>query len=121
MTLRELLDDDPSVRIHALHELPPGEAAAYAVRDVLLGDDDASVRAGAAAWLGRAKAAFVVPALFDALYDSHPSVRLEACRALGRVPKSAAEPALAILRRLALEEPIWWARRGAVLAVARIA
>jgi HEAT repeat protein len=118
MTLASLLSTEADVRIGALDDLSPELGGAdYAVREVLLGDEDATVRAAAATWLERARATSCGAALVDALYDTHPSVRLAACRALAKI---ASREALPVLRRLAIEEPIWWVRRGAVLAVARI-
>src|SRR5687767_5262813 len=98
-------------RQRALDALDPHDPSApYAAREVLLFDEDASIRAAAAAFLERARASAVAGALVDALYDTHPSVRMAACRALARVPHAGA---LDTLRRLALEEPIWWVRRAA--------
>jgi HEAT repeat protein/diketogulonate reductase-like aldo/keto reductase len=119
MTLARLFASDPDVRLEALAHTAPTEDASWAVRDVLLGDEDATVRAAAAEWLGRARPSRSGPAraLVDALYDTHPSVRMSACRALGRLRESSGAP---VLRRLALEEPIWWVRRAAVVATARL-
>ncbi|MFT3764197.1 MAG: HEAT repeat domain-containing protein [Minicystis sp.] len=118
MNLASLFASDVDTRLGALARTAPGGDAAWAVRDVLLGDEHAEVRAAAAEWLGRAP---VLPptlaaSLVDALYDTHPSVRLSACRATTR---ARAPGATSVLRRLAMEEPIWWVRRAAVVSVAR--
>ncbi len=119
MTLALLLSTDAERRLATIDELAPEVVgAAYAIRECLLVDDDADVRAGAAAWLGAARASCVGLAVADALYDTHPSVRMAACRALAKLRFVEALPTL---RRLAVEEPIWWVRRAAVLAVARLA
>jgi len=117
MSLAHLLSLDADCRIRALDALTPDAAGAvHAVREALLADEDAEVRAAAALWLGRSRAA--PHALQDALYDTHPSVRAAACRALAQL---GARDAASTLGRLALEEPIWWVRRAAVLAYARVA
>ena len=117
MSLAHLLSLDADSRIHALDALNPDAAGAvHAVREVLLADEDAEVRAAAALWLGRNRAE--PHALHDALYDTHPSVRAAACRGLAQL---GAKDAASTLGRLALEEPIWWVRRAAVLAYARVA
>ncbi|MFO0734855.1 MAG: aldo/keto reductase [Labilithrix sp.] len=123
MSLLGLLSIDAAARRRALAELSPETPGApFAVRELLLGDEDATVRASAATWFERerdldASRRRGAPSLINALYDTHPSVRLAACRALARLNADAATPTL---RRLALEEPIWWVRRGAVIALARI-
>jgi diketogulonate reductase-like aldo/keto reductase/HEAT repeat protein len=118
MTLALLYATDSRARQRAVEDLGHDiVGAAYAARDVLLSDEDASVRAAAALFIERSRASSVAGALVDALYDTHPSVRMAACRALAKVRHP---DAVAVLRRLAIEEPIWWVRRCAVLAVARI-
>lgn len=118
MTLLGLLSIDAAARRDALARLSPATPGAqFAVRELLLGDEDASVRAAAATWFERGRDATCTPALVNALYDTHPSVRLASCRALARIKADSAAPTL---RRLASEEPIWWVRRGAVIALARI-
>lgn len=127
MKLAALLEIDADDRLHALETLSPDLPGVLgAVRDALLEDEDATVRAAAASFLERARPAIdgcdsavkmAAAALTDALYDTHPSVRMAACRALAKL---VVRDALPVLRRLALEEPIWWVRRAAVLAAARI-
>lgn len=138
MTLAALLASESIDRRSAVERLastPDVPSAPYAVREVLLGDEDAGVRASAAAWLGR----FGVPlpcvtsALFDALYDTHPSVRKAACRSLAQVgthgargvSTEVAHVAIAsvasVLAQLAVAEPIWWVRRAAVFSYTRLA
>jgi HEAT repeat protein/diketogulonate reductase-like aldo/keto reductase len=114
----EFFASDVDARLGALaHTVPSGDGA-WVVRDVLLSDEHADVRAAAAEWLGRAPGLThaVGAALVDALYDTHPSVRLSACRAIARARVDGAAP---LLSRLVREEPIWWVRRGAVVALAR--
>lgn len=118
MSLADLYAVDADRRVDALDNLDrntPG--AAWAVRE-LVGDEDAPVRAAAVAWLGRARAHVVAAAVVDALYDEQPSVRFEACRSLARL--DAPTEGRALLARLAHEEPIWWVRRAALLALARL-
>jgi HEAT repeat protein len=118
MTLAGLLATEADDRRSALAGLASDvNGADYVVRELLLGDEDATVRAAAAKWLERARARSCETALVDALYDSHPSVRMAACRALAKLRSHEARPTL---RRLAIEEPIWWVRRAAVVALARI-
>jgi diketogulonate reductase-like aldo/keto reductase len=118
MKLSRLLATEAAERRDALLDLEPTvPGAVYAARELLLGDDDATVRAAAAVWLMRASDRACAPALVDALYDTHPSVRMAACRALAKL---RGHEGVAMLRRLALEEPIWWVRRAAVVALARL-
>jgi HEAT repeat protein len=95
----------------------PVAATAYAVRDVLLFDRDAEVRARAARWFAEARAVAMAPALRDALHDEKPLVRHAAIRALAVLDDARSAPLLA---RMALEEPIWWVRRAAVIVLARV-
>ncbi len=95
----------------------PDTAAAYAVRDVLLFDPDAEVRARAARWFADARATAMGQALRDALYDEKPLVRHAAIRAIAVLGDARSAPLLA---EMALEEPIWWVRRAAVIVLARV-
>jgi aryl-alcohol dehydrogenase-like predicted oxidoreductase len=116
MSLLALLADEADARIEAIDELTfdvPG--AERALGRAMITDEDANVRAAAATRLGELGARDV--SLEEALYDTHPSVRMAACRAIARIGQRTE---LNLLRRLALEEPIWWVRRAAVIAVARL-
>jgi HEAT repeat protein len=118
MTLAPLFALEPEDRAAALARLSPNEAGAvWAVRALLLEDEHAPIRAAAADWMGRAGARAQEAALRDALYDSHETVRLAACRALRRASLRGALP---LLSRLALEEPVWSVRRAAVMALASL-
>lgn len=124
--LHALLDDDPEERLSAIARAA-GAIAAYALRDVVRSDPDADVRAAAALRLASfddVPAELRVRALHDALYDTHASVRAAACRGLARAARddgsAARAPAERALARLAMEEPIWWVRRAALLAFARL-
>jgi HEAT repeat protein len=118
MTLAPLFALEPEDREAALARLSPNEAGAvWAVRTLLLEDEHAPIRAAAADWMGRAGERAQEAALRDALYDSHETVRLAACRALRRAKLRGALP---VLSRLALEEPVWSVRRAAVVAVASL-
>ena len=99
MTLATLHEMEAGRRLDALETLDVTAVGAFgAVRDVLLGDEDATVRAAAARLFERARAfvgsgerrradarCIAVTALVDALYDTHPSVRMAACRALAKL------------------------------------
>ena len=100
MTLELLFAIDPAVRLGRItaQTAPLDRPLVFALREVVLFDEDAGVRASAAAALGRGDVETASAPLVDALYDSHPSVRAAACRALGRV---GCRPAPDVLRRLA--------------------
>lgn len=120
--LAPLLSEDPLERREAIEELDLGDGPArFALRQVLLFDPDGGLRALCAERLGGVRGddalPFVGPWLRDALGDPLPSVREAALRALGRLGDRESAPAL---RRAALEEPVWWARRAAVLALAAV-
>lgn len=113
MNLSALLAIDSADRLSALEDLDPKDPnAMYAVRDLALRDEDATVRAHATAFLGRCDHDAAEGAILDALYDTHPSVRMNAALALKKFDPQ--------LTRAALEEPIWWVRRAAILSLARI-
>ena len=109
-----LLSSSRHVRRHAFEGLAQGEESAYAARDVLAFDADASVRARAAFFLGRSPSFIAAPVLRDALYDEMPLVRHAAIRALAMQGDTVAIPRLT---RLATEDPIWWVRRAAIVSV----
>lgn len=127
-----LLELDAGSRVEAAAGLDlslPG--AFFAARERLLRDEDATVRAAAAERL----AAYTVPhnervpfatALTDALYDTHPSVRMAAARTLAKRRREVAGAGVALdvarelLGRLAVEDPIWWVRRAALFALGAV-
>ncbi|MBU8898762.1 HEAT repeat domain-containing protein [Corallococcus sp. M34] len=117
--LVRLLDEDARVRRDAVDAVDltssPGR---FALRQSLLTDADAQVRAAAAHRLGDARDARFIPALLESLGDAMPSVRDRAWRALARL---GAEALLSPARRAAREEPVWWVRRAAVRAAASLA
>ncbi|WNG46008.1 hypothetical protein F0U60_19240 [Archangium minus] len=114
-----LLDENAEVRREAVEALdtsvPPGR---YALRQALLTDEDAEVRASAARRLGEARDDRFVPALLEALGDPLPSVRDRAWRALARM---GAQSLLPQASRALREEPVWWVRRAAIRAAASVA
>lgn len=114
-----LLDEAAEVRREAVDAV---EATAltgrYALRQALLGDEDAEVRASAARRLGEARDRRFTPALIEALRDPMPAVRDRAWRALARLgSRELLRPAQRAIR----EEPVWWVRRAAVRAAASVA
>ncbi len=111
-----LLDDDVEVRRQAVSAVDARSLSGrYALREALLGDEDAEVRARAAQKLGEARDCRFVSALCEALSDARPSVRDRAIRALARI---GAEELLPHARRAVREEAVWWVRRAAVRAAA---
>ncbi|MCY1080192.1 aldo/keto reductase [Archangium lansingense] len=114
-----LLDENAEVRREAVDAVdtlvPPGR---FALRQALLTDEDAEVRASAARRLGDARDGRFVSALLEALGDPMPSVRDRAWRALARL---GAEALLARVPRAIREEPVWWVRRAAIRAAASVA
>lgn len=113
-----LLDDDVAVRRQAVSAVDARSTAGrYALREALLGDEDAEVRARAAQQLGEARDRRFVPALCEALGDARPSVRDRAIRALARI---GAEELLPHAQRAVREEPVWWVRRAAVRGAASV-
>ncbi len=116
-----LLSRSAEVRLQALGQLDGSDSAdVYAARSALLQDSDGRVRADAARFLGRSKALSPVSWLHDATYDDLPSVREAAARSLGQLAGLLALSAQARLNRLALLDPIWWVRRTAAVALARV-
>lgn len=113
-----LLDEDVTVRREAAGAVDLVVLAGrYALRQALLTDEDAEVRAIAARRLGDARDARFAPALLEALDDSMPLVRDRAWRALAR---SGAESLMPRASRAVREEPVWWVRRAAVRAAASV-
>jgi aryl-alcohol dehydrogenase-like predicted oxidoreductase/HEAT repeat protein len=122
------LDPRPSARAQAVAALGPADR--FALRSALLLDTHAHVRAAAAVRLGRLlpetparDAPAITRWLLEASRDGLPSVRTAAYHALARcggVAGEVAQELAARLRQAALEEPSWWARRTAVVAVARL-
>ncbi|MCY1017027.1 HEAT repeat domain-containing protein [Pyxidicoccus sp. MSG2] len=114
-----LLDEDVAVRREAVGEVGtstlPGR---YALRQALLTDEDAEVRATAAQRLGGTRDTRFVQALLDALADPMPLVRDRAWRALARLGAQALLPHAV---RAVREEPVWWVRRAVVRASASVA
>ncbi len=114
-----LFDEAAEVRREAVEAVDAAALAGrYALRQALLGDEDAEVRASAARRLGEARDRRFTPALVEALRDPLPSVRDRAWRALARLGAREVLPAAA---RAIREEPVWWVRRAAVRAAASVA
>jgi aryl-alcohol dehydrogenase-like predicted oxidoreductase len=114
-----LLDESAQVRREAVEAVDttalPGR---YALRQALLADEDAEVRASAARRLGDARDRRFTAALIEALFDPMPSVRDRAWRALARL---GAGELLPQVDRAIREEPVWWVRRAAIRAAASVA
>jgi HEAT repeat protein len=114
-----LLDEAAEVRREAVDAVEvtalPGR---YALRQALLADEDAEVRASAARRLGETRDRRFTPALLEALGDPMPSVRDRAWRALARM---GARELLPPADRAIREEPVWWVRRAAIRAAASVA
>jgi hypothetical protein len=114
-----LLDEDVTVRREAVGEVDTAALAGrYALRQALLTDEDAEVRATAAQRLGGTRDARFVQALLDALADPMPLVRDRAWRALARLGAQALLPQAV---RAVRDEPVWWVRRAVVRASASVA
>jgi HEAT repeat protein len=114
-----LLDEDAQVRREAVDAVDvtvlPGR---YALRQALLADEDAEVRASSARRLGETRDRRFTAALIEALGDPMPSVRDRAWRALARM---SARELLPHAERAIREEPVWWVRRAAIRASASVA
>ena len=81
-----LLDESAEVRREAVDAVDATTLAGrYALRQALLGDEDAEVRASAARRLGEARERLFAPALIEALRDPLPMVRDRVWRALARM------------------------------------
>ncbi len=114
-----LLDEAAEVRREAVDAVDAATLAGrYALRQALLGDEDAEVRAAAARRLGEARDRRFTPSLIEALQDPMPAVRDRAWRALARL---GAPELLPHASRATGEEPVWWVRRAAVRAAASVA
>src|SRR5690242_3352409 len=114
-----LLDEAVQVRREAVDAVDATALTGrYALRQALLGDEDAEVRASAARRLGDARDRRFTPALIEALLDPMPAVRDRAWRALARL---GARELLPFAGRAIREEPVWWVRRAAVRAAASVA
>lgn len=126
MTLRpdelvrfELFDDAVAVRKRAVTRLTLSSSAElFALREVLLFDEDAGVRALVPPRLADAEDARVVSWLVQAVGDERPSVREAAWTALGR--RRAVE-LVPVARRALREDDTWWVRRAVIRALAQVA
>lgn len=114
--LARLCDENVDVRRHAVNELDTKPIPhRFALRHVLLTDEDAEVRAIAARKLGEGRIRLATNALLDATSDPLPSVRDQAFRALGKIDAREVFP---VAWEAARSEPVWWVRRSAVRAAA---
>lgn len=114
--LTRLCDENVDVRQRAVDELDTGPVPhRFALRHVLMTDDDAEVRASAARKLGEARIRRATTTLLEAARDPLPSVRDQALRALGKL---GAKDVVVIARDAVRHEPIWWVRRSAIRATA---
>ncbi|NTX06280.1 aldo/keto reductase [Myxococcus sp. CA040A] len=115
----QLLDEDVTVRREAVGAVAASELVGrYALRQALLTDEDAEVRAVAARRLGDARDARFAFALLEALGDAMPKVRDRAWRALARL---GVEALLPHAERAVRRESVWWVRRAMVRASASVA
>ncbi len=114
--ITRLCDENVLVRRKALEELDLALVPnRFALRHVLVTDEDAEMRARAAHRLGEARIRRAIPALVEATSDPLPSVRDQALRALGRLgAKDLSSLAADAIRH----EPVWWVRRTAIRAAA---
>lgn len=115
-TLRPLLEDpEPVVRYWGV-KLLEHASGDPSVTDALLAaaaDDDASVRAGAAASLSRDPSDRATATLIALLVDGAAQVRLHAARSIGRRGTAPAAPQVASL----LSDRDWWVRTAAKRAL----
>jgi aryl-alcohol dehydrogenase-like predicted oxidoreductase/HEAT repeat protein len=115
----ELFDDAVVVRKRAVMRLVLSSPAdLFALREVLLFDDDAGVRALVPPRLAEADDARVVPWLVQAVGDERPSVREAAWNALGR---QRAVELVAVARQALRDDDTWWVRRAVIRALAQVA
>ena len=116
--ITRLCDENVDVRRRAIDELDVAPIPnRYALRHVLVTDDDAEARAAAARKLGEARIKRAIPALVEATRDPLPSVRDQAFRALGRL---GAKDIATIADDAVRLESVWWVRRSAVRAAAAV-
>ena len=125
--LLDLISAERWTRRAAAERLPVDTTAGrQALRRALFHDPQAAVRAAAASRLGRSVegTSAVAGWLCDALDDATPLVREAALRALCRLCERSADEhftpppdAAARCERLGLEDPVWWVRRAAVVAL----
>ncbi|GEN05631.1 Predicted oxidoreductase [Myxococcus fulvus] len=114
-----LLDEDVTVRREAVGTVDVSRLdGRYALRQALLTDEDAQVRAIAARRLGDARDGRFAAALLESLEDPMPMVRDRAWRALARL---GVKDLLASATKAVRQEPVWWVRRAAVRASASVA
>lgn len=114
--ITRLCDENVDVRRRAIEEIDTGPIPhRYALRHVLVTDDDAEARANAARKLGEARIRRAIPALLEATNDPMPSVRDQAWKALGRL---GTKDLLPIAAHAVRDEPVWWVRRSAIRATA---
>ena len=114
--LLALVTGDARARLAAIDAVDDDDVSAHALRDLLLRDASAHLRARAAerlAAMGQGAAW-----LREAAGDHKPLVREAAIRGLARLGDG---DAVAGLVHSCANEPIWWVRRAAVVAVAVIA
>jgi HEAT repeat protein/diketogulonate reductase-like aldo/keto reductase len=130
-----LLSVERRARLEAAREVELDPDGIYALRGVLVLDEDAEVRALAAERLGLVQvvrtrgepSTAVCVALLDALEDPSPMVREHAAIALGRHHEDGAGSSevlplvLARLREMTRVEPMWRVRRAVVRALANVA
>ena len=113
-----LFDENTQVRREAVLTLDTSSLPGlHVLRQVLLTDEDAEVRASAARRLGESRQERFSPALLESARDPLPLVREQSWRALARLGARALLP---LARRALREEPIWWVRRAAVRAVGSV-
>ena len=114
--LARLCDENVDVRRRAVNELDTRPIPhRFALRHVLLTDEDAEVRANAARKLGEGRIRRATNALLDATADPLASVRDQAFRALGKLDAREVFP---IAWEAARSESVWWVRRSAIRAAA---
>jgi HEAT repeat protein len=113
--ITQMLETSRHARRHAFDGLEASRHAAFAARELALFDEDAAVRARATLFLAKCDADIAPPALHDALEDAMPLVRHAAACALRSRGDASSLPLLA---QIAIDDPIWWVRRAAVVGAA---
>lgn len=115
----ELFDDAVVVRKRAVTRLVlSSPAELFALREVLLFDADAGVRALVPPRLAEVDDARVIAWLVQAVGDERPSVREAAWNALGR--RRAVE-LVGVARQALRDDDTWWVRRAVIRALAQVA